>query len=163
MFPLLAITGVGETHLEKDSTYLRTAPARGTVGPVFVAHVSFVVDGDRDRFDQWFGALAARTRGVDGCELYELLHDPFDPHRAVIVEAWTSVAARDAYLLMPHHVEMVADGSRNYGIQDFTTRAWRDAGDMMVTERDRSEQVGDDRGEMRRLVVERLTQPDMDS
>jgi quinol monooxygenase YgiN len=129
---------------------------------VFVAHVSFVVDGDRDRFDQWFGALAARTRGVDGCEIYELLHDPFDPHRVVLVEAWTSAAARDVYLLMPHHVEMVADGSREYGIRDFRTCAWREAGEMTLSERARSEEVGVDRGEMRRLVVERQAQRGVD-
>ena len=138
------------------------APARSNLDRVFVAHVSFVVDGDRDRFDEWFGALAATTRGVDGCELYELLHDPFDFRRAVIMEAWTSAAARDIYLLMPHHVEMVADGTRQYGMRDFRTCAWREAGEMTVSERARSEQVGADRGEMRRLVVERQTQEGVD-
>jgi quinol monooxygenase YgiN len=129
---------------------------------VFVAHVSFVVDGDCARFEQWFGPLVARTRRVDGCELYELLRDPFDPHRAVIVEAWTSVAARNAYLVMPHHVEMVADGTRNHGLRDFRTMAWNSAGEMTVSERARSEAVGTDRGEMRRLVLDRLARPEVD-
>jgi quinol monooxygenase YgiN len=136
---------------------------RSYCGPVFVAHVSFVVDGDHRRFERWFGPLAAATRGLHGCELYELLCDPFDPHRGVIVEAWTSTASRNAYLLMPHHIEMVAEGSRNYGMRDFRTCIWGDAGEMTVNERNRSEQVGADRAEMRRLVVDRLTQPDVNS
>jgi quinol monooxygenase YgiN len=129
---------------------------------VLVLYVSFVVDGDRNAVDDWFGPLAATTRAVDECVLYELLHDPYDPQRGVILEAWSSPAAREAYLLMPHHVEMVAEATRRYGMRDFRTLLWRDAGEVTIGGRHRSEQADGDRHEMNRLVAERLTHAEGD-
>ena len=40
----------------------------------------------------------SRSRGEDGCEMYELWHDPNAPHRMTIVEVWTSQAHLDAHL-----------------------------------------------------------------
>jgi quinol monooxygenase YgiN len=123
---------------------------------VLVVYVTFQLGGDRAGFIRWFGGLAARTAEVPGCVRFDFLMDPMHPRRGVIAEMWESTEQRDAYLVMPHHVEMVARGTAEWGMCNFETYYFRDAGDPVVACRERSEAPVSGRPEMNRLVEEEM-------
>ena len=116
-------------------------------------YVTFDVDQVRPGMDDWFDGLATTTRGLDGCVLYEYLADPIRSSRRAIVEGWETAADRDAYLVMPHHVQMVAEATSRWGAQNFHTLTWLDAGTPAISGRQRSEQPTAGRDQLNQLVA----------
>jgi quinol monooxygenase YgiN len=123
---------------------------------MLVLYVAFELEGsgdDRDAaFRRWLADAAATTRQVEGCVRYDCLLD-LDARRGVIVEVWSSAAAREPYLLMPHHVEMVAWSTSKWGMHSFRTMSWADAGQPALSVRERSDEPAAGRPEMDRLVT----------
>jgi len=126
---------------------------------MLVLNVAFELEGspgDRPAaLRHWLAELVAKTRQVEGCVRYECVVD-LEARHGVIVEVWTSAAARDRYLLMPHHVEMVALSTSKWGMHDFRTMCWTDAGEPAVSARERSDEPTANRPEMNRLVADYL-------
>jgi quinol monooxygenase YgiN len=125
---------------------------------VIVTYVTFEVTGDKRDFDDWFTLIVNQTKGSNGCVVYDYSVDPIDPSRCSIVEVWQSRGHRDANLTQPAHIEMVARGSRDFGMINFQAHYWSEAEGHAFVTRQRSEEVGTDRAELRRLVDEFLSQ-----
>ena len=125
---------------------------------MLAVYVRFDVTGDGETFVSGFGPLAAEARRSAGCVGYDLLVDPLDSTRGAIVELWETEADRETYLLTPCHVEMVALATSEWGMGNFKTYYFRDAGEPVVTGRARSETPAAGRDEMNRRVLDRLGQ-----
>ena len=123
---------------------------------MLVLYVTFELEGvggDSDRaFRRWLADIATTTQEVEGCVSYDYVVD-LEARRGNLVEVWTSTVARDGYVLMPHHVEMVALATSKWGMHGFRTMCWPDAGEAAVSARERSEEPSASRQEMNRLVA----------
>jgi hypothetical protein len=114
------------------------------------------VSGDRKAFDSWYQPLVERSRQATGCIVYDYLLDPDQAERGRLVEACDTREDRERFLLEPLHIEMVARGSRDWGMDDLRTHAWSRAEGHAYTTRDRTETPVSGRDVMNRLVAEYL-------
>jgi quinol monooxygenase YgiN len=122
---------------------------------VLVTYVTFEVDLQTEaEFDQWFGGLARIIRDTEGCVLYEFLAHPDTPSSRAMVEVWESKADREAHLVLPAHVEMVARASSEFGMRNLRAHYWEEATHHHVVERQRSDAPGEGREVMNRLVID---------
>jgi quinol monooxygenase YgiN len=123
---------------------------------MLVVYVRFEMRNDLDSVVSGFGELAAEARRAGGCVRYDLLLDSLDSKQGAIVEMWETEADREAYLLTPAHIEMVARATNDWGMENFRSYFFHQAGDPVVTERVRSETPAAGREEMNGKVLERL-------
>jgi len=66
-----------------------------------------VQPGKGEEFEALAGRAAARVRAEDrGCEMYHLFRSLDDPHRFVLIEAWTTKEDLDAHGTSPGIQEM---------------------------------------------------------
>jgi quinol monooxygenase YgiN len=122
---------------------------------LLVTYVTFEVDLQTEaEFDRWFGALAHTIRGTQGCVLYEFLAQPGTPGGRAMVEVWESKAEREAHLVLPAHVEMVARASSEFGMRNLRAHYWEEATHHHVVERQRSDAPVEGREVMNRLVFD---------
>jgi quinol monooxygenase YgiN len=123
---------------------------------VLLVYVTFEVAGDLDGFVPWYAGLVQLAALAPGCVRFDFLMDPVDAHRGVTVEMWESEADRNAYLLLPHHIEMVALATAEWGMGDFESYYFKQVGPPTVARRPRSEIPVAGRPEMNSLVAEAL-------
>jgi quinol monooxygenase YgiN len=130
-------------------------PHRGVGGEagMIVMHVSFEVERDPALLDAWIVPLVQRARKVPGCMLYEYLIDPEDPRKRRIIEVFESAEALAAHLGAPVHVEMLAEGSRVYGMRDLQIHQWKAAEGYRFTTRERTDQHVDGREHVDALIA----------
>jgi quinol monooxygenase YgiN len=121
---------------------------------MIVMHVSFEIEGETALLDAWIVPLVQRSRQASGCMLYEYLLDPEDPQKRRIIEVFESPEALAAHVGAPVHVEMLAEGSRVYGMRDLQIRQWNAAEGYRFTTRDRTDQQVDGRKHVDALIAE---------
>jgi quinol monooxygenase YgiN len=122
---------------------------------VLVTYVTFDVDQRTEaEFDQWFATLVRAIRATKGCVVYDFLASPGLPGARAMVEVWESKADREAHLVLPAHIEMVARGSSDFGMCNLRAHYWEEAGQHRVIERPRSDSPVEGRDTMNRLVVD---------
>ena len=98
---------------------------------MIVVHVEFDYVGDqRDEFQAWLLGFIAQYRREPGCLGYDLLIDPQDPNRHVIIEVWAHHDALEAHAIGSAHIEQRALTTLRWGVRDLRVRFWRDAGEM---------------------------------
>jgi quinol monooxygenase YgiN len=119
---------------------------------VIVTYVTFEVIGEKQVFDDWFILIVNQTKSSSGCVVYDYSVDPIDQSRCSLVEVWQSRGHREANLRQPAHIEMVARGTRDFGMMNFQAHYWSEAEGHAFVARQRSEDVGTDRAELRQLV-----------
>jgi quinol monooxygenase YgiN len=123
---------------------------------VYVTISQFDLVGDGDEFDAWYLPLADKMRALPGNVFYRLLHDPLDPNRRVVTEAWETEEAHLAHLIDPDHVEIIALGSEQ-GMRNMYVHHWAQADGHIERGRERTEARWadrQDRAEMYRLIDE---------
>lgn len=122
---------------------------------MLVTYVTFEVDLQTEaEFDRWFAGLVRAIRGTPGCVLYEFLAQPGSPGFRAMVEVWDSKADRDAHLVLPAHVEMVARASSEFGMHNLRAHYWEEASQHYVVERQKSDTPVAGRESMNQLVVD---------
>jgi quinol monooxygenase YgiN len=121
-----------------------------------VVYVRFDVRNDLDSFVSGFGALAAEARRQAGCVRYDLWLDSDGGRLGAIVEMWETEADREAYLVTAAHVEMVARATHDWGMENFRTYYFGQAGEPVITDRVRSETPAAGREEMNVKVRDKL-------
>jgi quinol monooxygenase YgiN len=122
---------------------------------MLVTYVTFEVDAQTQaEFDPWFASLVQTIRSSKGCVLYEFLANPSLQGRRAMIEVWESRADREAHLVLPAHVEMVARASSDFGMRNLRAHYWEDARRHRVIERDRSDTPVEGREALNHLVFD---------
>jgi quinol monooxygenase YgiN len=122
-----------------------------------IVHVTFEINGDQDAFEAWYLPLVDKMRAAPGCISYDYLVDPSRPGVGRMIEAWERPEDRTACQTSPQHVEMVARGSRDFGMANLSAHRWRGE-DHVHGERPRTETPIAGRDELNRLVAEYIAQ-----
>lgn len=120
---------------------------------MIVSYVSFAVEGDPRDFVAGFEPLAERIRDQKGCLAYDHLVDPTDPTRHVTVEVWETKEDHASHLADPAYIELLARGSREWGMGDLRVHAWTSAEGHYYLTLDRTDTPIPGRDEMNRLVA----------
>jgi quinol monooxygenase YgiN len=124
-------------------------------GSVLVTYVTFEVDPRTEaEFDDWFAGLVRAIRATAGCVVYDFLANPGQPGGRAMVEVWESEADREAHLVQPAHVEMVARASSEFGMRNLRAHYWEEAMGHHVVERKRSDMPVEGRDDLNRLVFD---------
>jgi quinol monooxygenase YgiN len=124
---------------------------------MLIVYVSFEVRGDRSDFDRWYIPLVGQIRGFRGCIAYDYLVDPTDPVAGRMIEVWETPEDRAACQVSPAHVEMVARGTRDFGMENLVAHRWRGE-DHIRGSRPRSETPLPGRDELNGLVAEYIAE-----
>jgi quinol monooxygenase YgiN len=91
---------------------------------MIVSYVSFTLHGDVSVFVAEYGPLADKIRQQEGCLAYECLSDPSDPTRRVMFEVWETIDQHAAHLVDPSYIEILARGTRDWGMSDLHAQVW---------------------------------------
>lgn len=120
---------------------------------MIVSYVTFSIGVDPDQFASEYGRLARLVSRHPGCVTYELLADPADSSRWVMIEVWASAEDHAAHLTDPPYIELLARGSREWGMHDVRINTWREAEGHSFFQLDRTDTPVPGRDEMNRLVA----------
>ncbi|HEX4865674.1 MAG TPA: antibiotic biosynthesis monooxygenase [Acidimicrobiales bacterium] len=121
---------------------------------MIVSYVSFSIGGDPALFASEYGRLAEQVRQHKGCLAYECLADPAVPNRRVMIEVWETTEDHAAHLTDPPYIEILARGSREWGMRDLQIHTWTRADGHSFFELDRTDTPIPGRDQMNRQVAE---------
>ena len=120
---------------------------------MIVSYVSFSITADPAQFASEYGRLADLVRQHPGCVTYECLADPADPSRRVMIEVWETPEDHQAHLTDPPYIELLARGTRDWGMRDLRIHTWSRADGHSFFELDRTDTPIPGRDQMNRLVA----------
>jgi quinol monooxygenase YgiN len=119
--------------------------------------------GDPAVFEAEYGPLAEMIRQQTGCVAYDCLLDPRDPGRRVVFEVWETSEDHAAHLADPAYIEILARGTRDWGISDLRAHVWNRAEGHSYFEMDRTDTPIPGRDQMNQLVASFGRRPPIDS
>lgn len=126
---------------------------------MIVVLAEFTCDADQPGFLDWFDTLVRTTQSAPGCLRYDLLIDPARTGRCTTVEVWADQESHERYLVLPHHLELVATGTLAWGMRDFEAWSWQGVAPPLIRRRADSHSPSPGKETMNALVADWEQQP----